>query len=224
MWSWLQRRPVSPLVADYQRDTPRRVNRKLLWRELSYIALDAETTGFDSDRDRILSIGIVPIIGGQIEVASRRFWLVQQADVPNNDAVKIHGIAPAESAAGRPEAEVLAQLLPLLTGAVIVGHHIGFDVKMLNQALRRHLHTTLRNPLVDTAIMAGRHLDAFHKTGYAGQRPPTLEELCSHADLPVLGRHTASGDAFTTAQLFLWFCSRFHIRHRKPMTAADLFA
>jgi DNA polymerase-3 subunit epsilon len=223
MWNWLQRRPVSPLVADYRRHTPRRVDRQREWHTLDYVALDAETTGFSVDHDRILSIGLVPIRQGQIEVAQRRSWLVKQADVPNNEAVKIHGISPAESALGRPEKEVLEELLKLLTGTVIVGHHIGFDVTMINHALQRHFHAKLCNPSVDTAMMAARHIDAFHKTGYPGQRPPTLEELCSHADLPIMGRHTATGDAFTTAQLFLWFCSRFHIRHHKTLRAADLF-
>ncbi len=223
MFDWFKRRPVSPLVADYRRDTPRRVDRKLPWSQLNYIVLDAETTGFKPGQDRILSVGIVPILHGQIDVAQRRSWLVQQHNAPHNQAVKIHGIAPGESAEGIPEIEVLRELLRHVTGAVIVGHHIGFDIAMLNAALQQQLATTLRNPVLDTAAMATRHLDAFHRTGYTNQRPPTLEEVCSHANLPIMGRHTASGDAFTTAQFFLWLCSRFRVRHHRDLRAADLF-
>lgn len=223
MFAWLRRTPPPPFVADYRRATPRRIERKQLWTDVTFTVLDAETTGFRPSQDRILSIGLVPVRRGIIDVAGRRNWLVQQVDAPNNAAVKIHGIPPAKSAAGLPEPQVLAELLQVLSGTVIVGHHIGFDVQMINESLTRHFRTKLRNPLLDTAILAGRHLDAFQKTGYANQRPPTLEEVCSHANLPIMGRHTATGDAFTTAQFFLWLCSRFQIRRRRELRAGDLF-
>jgi len=222
MFNWF-RRPPSPLVAHYRRDTPRRIDRKRLWTDINFIALDAETTGLRPGQDRLLSIGLIPVREGNIDVAGRRTWLVQQADAPSNEAVKIHGIAPAESAAGMPESQVLAELLEVLTGNVIVGHHIGFDVIMINEALAHHHQTKLRNPVLDTAALAGRQIDAFHKTGYVNQRPPSLEEVCSYANLPIMGRHTASGDAFTTAQFFLWLCSRFQIRHHRKLLAGDLF-
>ena len=223
MFDWFRRTPLPPFVADYQRATPRRIERKQSWTDVTFTVLDAETTGFRPGQDRILSIGLVPIRQGNIDVAGRRTWLVQQTDAPSNEAVKIHGISPAESAAGIPESQVLTELLHVLSGTVIVGHHIGFDVQMINASLTKHFRTKLRNPLLDTATLAGRHLDAFQKTGYANQRPPTLEEVCSHANLPIMGRHTASGDAFTTAQFFLWLCSRFQMRHRRGLLAGDLF-
>jgi DNA polymerase-3 subunit epsilon len=223
MFDWLRRTPVPEFVADYQRDTPRRIDRKRVWTDLNFTVLDAETTGFRPGQDRILSIGLVPVHRGKIDVAGRRSWLVQQSNAPSNEAVKIHGIAPADSAAGMPEQQVLTELLSVLSGTVIVGHHIGFDVQMINESLAQHFRTKLRNPLLDTATLASRQLDAFQKTGYANQLPPTLEEVCSHANLPIMGRHTATGDAFTTAQFFLWLCSRFQIRHRRDLVAGDLF-
>ena len=223
MFRWLRRTAWPEFVADYHERTPRRVDRKTPWADLKFIVLDAETTGFNPDTDRLLSIGLVPVRGGRIHVDERRTWLVQQTNVPNNEAVKIHGISPAESANGQAEGSVLKELLDVLTGCILVGHHIGFDASMISSALQRHHGSSLRNPMLDTALMAGRHLDAFHKTGYANQRPPGLDELCTHAGLPVIGRHTASGDAFTTAQLFLWLCGRMRVRLNRELTAADLF-
>ena len=103
---------------------------------------------------------------------------------------------------------VLEELLSVITGRIIIAHHIGFDADVIGAALKRHWGLTLRNRLVDTAMMSMRDVDAFHQTGYANQRPPSLDEVCQHAGLPVMRRHTASGDAFTTGQLFLWLCSR----------------
>lgn len=223
MFAWLRRSAWPDFVVDYHDRTPRRIDRGRNWNDLNFVVLDAETTGFDPISDRLLSIGLVPLRKGGIVVEGRRNWLVQQLDVPNNDAVKIHGIAPAASARGTPEAEVLRDLLAVLSGAVLVGHHIAFDAAMISAALHRHFGTRLRNPLIDTAALATRHIDAFHKTGYANQRPPGLDEICAHAGLPVIGRHTATGDAFTTAQLFLWLCGRLRVRHQRELTAADLF-
>ena len=223
MFGWFKRPPVPEFVTQYRHATPRRIDRKEPWDSLTYAVIDAETTGFQPGKDLLLSVGLLPIRHQQIDVRSRRSWLVQQTNAPNNEAVKIHGISPAASASGTAEGEVLRDLLIQLSGTVIVGHHIGFDIAMLNEALKRNFNATLQNPVIDTAAMASRHLDAFHKTGYANQRPPSLEEVCSHAGLPIMGRHTASGDAFTTAQFFLWMCSRLQIRHRRPLIAADLF-
>jgi DNA polymerase-3 subunit epsilon len=79
---------------------------------------------------------------------------------------------------------------------------------MLDDALRRTFGIRLRNPLVDTARLAMSTIDAFHQTGYSNQRPPTLDEVCAKAGVALIDRHTAVGDAFTTAQLFLFLCAK----------------
>ena len=222
MFGWFQRKEVPEFVSAYRQTTPGKLNYKSPINTLKFVALDAETSGFDTEKDHLLSIGIVPILGGRMEVPARRNWLVRQSKTPNNDAVKIHGIAPGESAEGTPEVQVLTELLPLLAGAVIVGHHIGFDAAIIGAAMKRHFGIKLRNRLIDTAMLSMRHIDAFHKTGYVNQRPPSLDEVCQHAGLPVIGRHTASGDAFTTGQLFLWLCSRRRVRMGRELPAGDL--
>ena len=221
MWNWFKNRNESELVRRYRKNTLRKSDRKTPASELQFIALDAETTGFDVDTDRLLSIAVVPIIAGKLDIEGRRTWLVQQTASPNNEAVKTHGIAPAESAQGIPENTALAELLGVIAGKIIGGHHIGFDAGVIGAALKRHWGVSLRNRLVDTALMSMRHIDAFHRTGYANQRPPSLDEVCQHAGLPVMGRHTASGDAFTTGQLFLWLCGRQRVRFKRELTAGD---
>lgn len=222
MFGWLKRSTLPEFVQAYRHGTARKPPQDQPWRELKFIVLDAETTGFNPISDRLLSVATVPIVNGHIDVAGRRSWLVRQVDMPNNEAVKIHGITPAASAEGKPEYEVLRELLGELTGAVMVGHHIAFDAAMLTAATQRHFGINLRNPVIDTAAIAMRRVDAFHKTGYVNQKPPSLEELCAHANLPITARHTASGDAFTTAQIFLWFCGRLKFRLKREPRAEDL--
>lgn len=222
MFGWGRRKDEPDFVRHYREVTKRKIDRKTGFERMPFVALDAETTGLDINKDRLLSIGIVPLKNGALDVANRRTWLVQQTASPNNEAVKLHGIAPGESAKGIPEAQVLEELLPTISGKIIVGHHIGFDAQVIGNALQRHFGSKFHNRLIDTSMMAMRHLDAFHRTGYANQRPPGLDEVCVHAGLPVLGRHTASGDAFTTGQLFLWMCGRLRVRFGRQLVAGDL--
>ena len=219
---WPFRRRLDPPAAAYRDATPRRVPGRRPWSELRFLVLDAETTGFRVGRDRLLSLATMPIGGGDLRVGEAATWVVRQPTARVNAATTVHGLLPADLAHGLPEREVLAALLPRLHGAIIVGHHIAFDCAMIDEALHRHFGTTLRNPRLDTAALAMRTIDAFGRTAYPGQRPPTLEELCAHCDIPPLDRHTAAGDTFTTAELFLFLCARLRRRLGRPLLARDL--
>lgn len=218
----------SPLIQNYLTATKSRRPWKTPLRETRFVVLDTETSGFDVGTDRILSLALFEIIDGQIDITRSRKWLVFQHDITPTAATAIHGILPSETRAGMDEKTVLEELIPLLTGAVVVGHHIGFDAAMINEAMLRHFKTKFSNRIVDTAAMAMRELVAFHQTGYENQRPPSLDEVCSQLNLPIVARHTAEGDAFLAAQIFLFLCGRIRRRllrravHRRPPKLRDL--
>lgn len=219
---WFKRTELAPAAREYLDSTPVKVARKCAAAELSFVVLDAEMTGFDPQKDRILSVAAVPLRGGVLQLSELKSWLVYHSEAPITDAVRVHGILPADTRGGDPEPSVLEQLLPVLRGAVLVGHHVGFDVRMLNVALHRRFRIRLRNPTLDTARLAMQVLEAFRKTGYAGQRTPSLEEVCTLLDITPLERHTAPGDTFTTAELFLVLCAKYARELGRPLTAGDL--
>lgn len=218
-WPWT---PREPLVADYLAAHRRSKRLQGDVADHTVIVLDAETTGFDVHKDRLLSLATLEITRREIRVDRMHSWLVYQSEAPLNEAVQVHGILPSSSAEGKPESAVVRELLPLIGGNLIVGHHIGFDVRILRAVARRHLHVKLRNRVVDTALLAMRELSAFHRTGYPNQRPPTLEEVCAHLNIPMMDRHTAAGDTFTTAEVFLVICARMRKRLGRPLQFSDL--
>lgn len=219
---WFRRAPLDPVALAYRDGTASRVPRKTPLEQLRFVVLDAETTGFDPAKDRILSVAAVPVTAGTLQLSGLRSWLVYQSTARFSEAVRVHGILPSETQTGEPEAAVLAELLPLLTGAVLVGHHLAFDVAMLNAALHRHFRVRLRNPMLDTAQLAMRVLEAFRKTGYPGQRTPSLDEVCTHCEIAPVERHTASGDTFTTGELLLVLGAKQARQLGRPLTAGDL--
>ncbi|MDQ8202868.1 3'-5' exonuclease [Pelagicoccus sp. SDUM812003] len=219
---WPFSQDTDPVASAYRQACKQRPEKDIDVADLTVVALDAETTGFKIGVDRLLSLATIEIRQREVHVASARNWLIYQKDAPINEAIEVHGILPSDTAEGRPEKEVIGELLGLIGNSVIIGHHIRFDMEMLNEAARRHFKVKLKNRVIDTASLAQQELPAFHRTGYANQPPPKLEEVCSNLGLDMIDRHTALGDTFTTALIFLTLCARIRQRLGRPVRFADL--
>ncbi len=220
MIAW--KRPKHPgFVQQYLDQTKRSLLRKTPLEELRLVALDTECSGFEVGRDRLLSVGVMEVDLSRILLNTSYEWLVYQPNIVANKATEIHGILPSDTLQGIPERQMLTELLPRISGAIIVGHQIWFDALMLNNALMRNFGIPFRNPTIDVGPMAMNELQAFRKSGYINQRPPSLEDLCAHFGLPQYDRHTAEGDAYIAAEIFLLMCGQ--IRQRKGrITRRDL--
>ena len=218
--SFFRKKQPEFIEAYLSRTNPGRL-RKTPIDELRLVALDTEATGFEIGRDRILSVAVMELDWQEIHINTCREWLIYQPNTVVNKATEIHGILPCDTLKGIPEKQMLTELLPMLEGAIVIGHQIWFDALLLNDALRRNHGIGFRNPTIDVAPMAMIELQPFRKSGYANQRPPSIEDLCAHFGLPLHDRHTAEGDAYIAAELFLLMCA--HIRKRKgQITKRDL--
>lgn len=215
---WFQKKYPTQFEA-YRLRTP--VAKKNPEASIRWAVLDLETTGFNLNKDRILSVAVTIIENGQFRMQSLQSWYVYQDLKEANEATKIHGILPSQTEEGMPEKQMLEQLIPLLAGTVIVGHHVAFDAAMLNTALERHFSVPLRNQLLDTANFASTEMEAFRRTGYTNQRPPSMEDVCTQLNIPIAERHTAEGDVFTTAQIFLILRGRLKRRIKRPLLLRD---
>lgn len=166
---------------------------------LRFVVLDTETTGLDPRRDRIITIGAVAVIDGQILIEDSIELMLRLAY--NSSSVTVHGITREEASEGLDEPEALSLFLPYLRDGVIVGHHILHDVETLNAALERHFDVRLANRHLDTMDLTlhlkaagafdGRAIDGF-----------SLDALCDLFGVVPHDRHTAGGDAFITALVF----------------------
>lgn len=191
--------------------------RKIKWKSLSLdaapiVVLDTETTGFDPSTDRILSVGLVTIKNDTIEINQTKEWIIQQDPSRIQQSSTVHGLLSTDLEDGSSEASFIDKFLPLIAGKVVVGHHIGYDTRMLAEAFKRHAKVRWMNPTIDTAHLAMQELVPFHRTGYANQRPPSLDAVCSQLSIYPTERHSAWGDALTTAEIFLTLCA--HLRKR----------
>lgn len=165
-----------------------------------FVVLDCETTGLDPRRDRIVSIGAVSVIDGDITLDDTFEVLLRV--LHNTAATLVHGITRDETRQGVGEEQALVQLLHYLEDGVIVGHHIGHDLAMLNAALDRHQAFPLLNRHIDTGGLA---LLLEADGAMIGESPLddlSLDGFCKRFNITPYDRHTAPGDAFLTAQIF----------------------
>jgi DNA polymerase-3 subunit epsilon len=155
------------------------------------MAIDCETSGLDPRRDRLLSVGAVPVREARIELSGSYTALVQQ-DAPSGSAnILVHGIGGDAQLAGAPLEEVMRGLAAATGDAIPVGFHAPFD----RAVLRRHGFTA-RKRWLDLAALAPA-LFARHRT------LSSLEQWLDAFGIAVEARHDALGDAFSTAQLLL---------------------
>ena len=166
-----------------------------------FVVLDSETTGLNPATDRLITIGAVAVIAGEILLEDSFGALLRMER--NTEAVTVHGVTRDESRKGMEEPEALELFIDYLGDGVIVGHHIGHDIATFDAALNRHWGFALMNRSLDTMDLT-LHLE---RAGAFAGRPAirhfTLDALCDMFGVIPHDRHTAGGDAFITAQVFL---------------------
>ena len=167
-----------------------------------FIAIDLETTGLDTRRDAIVSLAAIPFVAGQPQPGLRT--LVNPGRPIPAAATHIHGLDDAAVASGPAIAEVLPGLAAACEGRVLVGYAIDFDLAVLERAARGAALRPLRNQALDARDLA-RALDS--RGG-----PNTLEGLAERVGVPVVGRHTAPGDAIMAGRIFLELLREYETR------------
>jgi DNA polymerase-3 subunit epsilon len=159
--------------------------------QVRFVALDTETTGLDPKRDRVITIGAVGIKDGQIDLADSFEAMLKIAY--NQSAVTVHGVTRDEARDGMDEPEALGAFLRYLGDGVIVGHHIGFDIEILNCACQRHFDVTLSNRWLDTMDLTLHLKDSGALDATRAPKGFSLDALCELFDVSPRDRHTAGG-------------------------------
>lgn len=190
-----------PAWQEYAAYFESKFNKRKLIRDQRFVVLDTETTGLDFRKDQILSIGAIGIRDYEMSIADRFEFYLNQEDYSPGESIKVHGILSSRSKKGIPEKEMLVQFLSYCRDGIIVGHHIGFDLAILNEAMKRHFGAPLKNKVVDTGLLAQR-LESIQPVYPIDRSRYSLDALCQQFHIAVKKRHTASGDAFITGILY----------------------
>jgi DNA polymerase-3 subunit epsilon len=169
------------------------LNSKLT--SLTYSVIDTETTGLDPEGgDEIIAIGAVRIVKNRIIYEDRFEQLINpERDIPF-ESYKIHGIE-SNMVTDKPTIDdVLPDFKRYISNSVIVGHDVGFDLKMIKMQEKR-TGVVLANPVLDTLLLSAM-LHPIHKQH-------NIESIAKRLGVNIIGRHTALGDAVAAAEIFL---------------------
>ncbi|MDR7302783.1 exonuclease domain-containing protein [Haloactinomyces albus] len=176
------------------------ISSAMSWADGPLAAFDVESTGVDTDTDRIVTATLVAITPGQQPVV--RTWLADPGMEIPASATEVHGISTEYArthgrAAGTVVTELVEALAEVWTATTpLCAFNASFDLSLLAAELHRHhqQELTISGPVVDPLCL-DKYLDRYRK----GKR--TLAALCEHHRVRLEDAHSSAGDALACARL-----------------------
>ena len=169
-----------------------------------WVALDCETTGLDVQRDQIISIGAVRIVGNLLLTSQRLELLVRPERALNADSVRVHQLRESDVALGIDPAQAMRQLLEFVGSRPLVGYFLEFDVAMINREIWPLLGVRLPQPKIEVSAMyydfKNRQLPAHQRGGTIDLRFATMMNALN---LPLRDAHDALNDAVMAGLAFI---------------------
>ncbi|WP_117234896.1 3'-5' exonuclease [Vibrio maerlii] len=169
--------------------------------ELEYIVVDLETTGLDSERDIILSIGWVTVSGERIDLAGAHHIYIDDSSQINPETAVINHITPQMLEDGVPIHDAMSSFLEAARGKVLVAHACVVESQFFRQYLALN-YSAPEFPLlwVDTMCIEKKLAQALNQ---ADEIDVSLWATRHRYGLPEYHGHNALTDAVATAELLL---------------------
>lgn len=174
--------------------------------EVPMVALDLETTGLDSRRDVIVSIGLVPFTLSRIHSPKARYWVVRPDKPLTSKSITFHRITHSAVANAPALNAMFEELMQCLAGRLVVVHFKQIERHFLNAAAKQIFGDRLLFPVIDTMAIERTHLQLDRIRWWRrwlGQRRPSLRlnDCRQRYHLPQYEAHHALVDAQATAEL-----------------------
>ncbi|NLE45148.1 MAG: DEAD/DEAH box helicase [Chloroflexi bacterium] len=163
----------------------------------TYIALDLETTGLDSERDAIIEVGAVKFHdGASLDTFST--FVNPGRPIPR-PITELTGIRDSDVITAPDIKFVLPRLARFIKDAPIIGHNVQFDLAFLRRANRTG-SPLFGNLNIDTFDLAGVMMPEAERY--------SLGELAQTLGIKMDRAHRALDDAVATQQLFVALVQR----------------
>ncbi len=157
-----------------------------------YVVFDIETTGFSAEADRIIEIGAVKVVNGEITDKYSTFvnpkipipFRIEQLTHINDNMVLNE----------RPIEEVLPEFLDFVGDCVLVAHNAEFDTSFIkNKAAKQGRNVT--NTIMDTVTLSRALIPNLNRY--------TLDVVAKALNVRLESHHRAVDDAGCTAEIFV---------------------
>ena len=208
VWDWLSGRKQTPAPVLKAFNSTLQPHAKMAPRNCPLLVLDIETTGLDSHRDHIVSIGWLPVCERRIVIAEARHYLIQSPVSVGQSAV-VHGVLDRDLVDAREITSVLQELLGTYAGYIFAAHHARLDKAFLQAAIQNCLGGKAVMPFIDTMAIERHRLQ---RQGLEVTPEPLRLDHCLRRyglENPAF-QHHALEDAYSCALLLLAQTSRTH--------------
>lgn len=173
------------------------------WVDYPIAFIDTETTGRDAAADRLVEVGIV--LGHHGQVTDRRSWLINPGRPIPKETSAIHGITDDQVANEKSFAEVAAEIVEVLRGAIPAAYNAAFDRGFLLAELER---AGVRP--ADAPPAMRREVDwidplTFARELYKDQQSRSLGDMAARLGIEMVRAHRATDDAEAALQVLYTF-------------------
>jgi DNA polymerase III epsilon subunit family exonuclease len=171
------------------------------WRDLSFVAIDVETTGLEIDTCRVIEVGIVRYERGQV---AERWGSLIDPGVPIPDkVVEVTGITD-DMVQGQPKfRELKWDIYGRLRDRLLVAYNADFDTGFISNELQRVGLTMPSVPVLDPLVWARRLMP--------NQRRHNLGAVCDKLGVSLENAHRAVDDAEAAGKVLLRFADKVAI-------------
>ena len=176
------------------------------WFETPIAVVDVETTGLDPQNDRVIEIGVVHMLGGEVQDIYNSLVNPQRELPP--EVTSITGIKPEELVSAPTFEAIAEELSQWLEGRIFVAYNLPFDRAFIHREFER----------LDMPWSPARCVDplVFVRELHRKQGSKRLTAVCERLGIPLDNAHRASHDAEATGHVL------YKLRDQLPAELDDL--
>ncbi|MDV6314988.1 3'-5' exonuclease [Idiomarina sp. HP20-50] len=173
--------------------------------DVPMVAVDFETTGMNPDKHGIISIAVIPMTLGRLNMSKAKQWIVKPRRLLTEESITIHGITHSAIERAPDLSEIIDPLLEAVAGKVWVVHYQGIERPFLQGAFEERLQESIHFPVIDTMEIEAR----FHRQKRSlwdkltGKKQVSirLSDSRERYNLPFYAPHDAMTDALSCGEL-----------------------
>ncbi|MCX6062513.1 MAG: 3'-5' exonuclease [Campylobacterales bacterium] len=164
------------------------------------VVFDTETTGLNTKKDAVLSIGAVKIKGDRILTSQSFEVFLKPTKEISVESIKIHHIRPCDLEHAIEPLEGVKKFLDFIGNRPLVGYYLEFDMAMMNRLIKPWLGVTLPNKQIE---ISGLYFDKKIALIPQGNIDLRFDTILHDLNIPRMGQHNALNDAIMTAMVYI---------------------
>jgi len=164
------------------------------------VVFDTETTGLNTKKDAVLSIGAVKVKGDRILTSESFEIFLKPSREISTESIKIHHIRPCDLENGLEPQEGAKKFLDFIGNRPLVGYYLEFDMAMMNRLIKPWLGCELPHKQIE---ISGLYFDKKIALIPQGNIDLRFDTILRDLNIPRMGQHNALNDAIMTAMVYI---------------------